>query len=30
MELDSQGKYGDIEQYKSIMDESPRLIPWED
>ena len=26
--LDPEGKYGIMEQYRSILDENPRLIPW--
>lgn len=29
LQLDSAGKYGILEQYKSILDENPRLIKWE-
>ncbi|MGX9132924.1 glycosyltransferase [Rummeliibacillus sp. JY-2-4R] len=28
--LDPESKYGNIQQYLSIMDENPKLIPWEE
>lgn len=28
--LDGDGKYGDIRQYQSILDPSPRLVKWEE
>ena len=28
LKLDSDGKYGDMEQYKSILDENPHLSEW--
>jgi len=30
MELDPEGKFGIIEQYKSILDPHPNLIKWEE
>lgn len=30
MELDPEGKYGDMNQYLSILDPAPRLVRWED
>ena len=29
LEADPEGKYGNLQQYQSIMDERPRLIKWE-
>lgn len=29
LQLDPEGNYGILEQYKSILDENPRLIKWE-
>lgn len=29
LKADPEGKYGSLEQYKSIMDENPKLIKWE-
>lgn len=28
LKLDPEGKYGVMEQYKAILDQDPRLIPW--
>ena len=30
METDPEGRYGDLAQYRSILDPTPRCIPWEE
>ncbi|OGQ79018.1 MAG: hypothetical protein A2289_22415 [Deltaproteobacteria bacterium RIFOXYA12_FULL_58_15] len=30
METDPEGRYGDLAQYRSILDLTPRCIPWEE